>query len=64
MDKELLLTLIGIKILIELFQEDKAKWKLVVLKSKKLLMKELGLQNQKDVDNLVAEYKITQYLRE
>ena len=42
MDKELLVTLIGLKILNDFFQEDKKKWKLVALKSKKLLMKELG----------------------
>jgi hypothetical protein len=43
MDKELLITLIGIKMLNEIFKDDKLKWKLVALKSKKLLMKELGL---------------------
>ena len=58
MDRELLITLIGIKILIEFFKEDKLKWKLVVYKSKKFLFKALGLQNIKEVDTLVSEYKI------
>ena len=64
MDKELLVTLIGLKILSELFGDDKAKWKLVALKSKKLLMKELGFQNQKDIDALVTEYQISLYVKD
>ena len=58
------MTLIGLKILIDLFVDDKAKWKLVALKSKKLLMKELGFQNQKDIDALVTEYQISMYVKD
>jgi hypothetical protein len=58
MNKELIITLIGVKILIELFKKDKLKWKLVVQKSKKILFKALGLHNIKEVDTLVSEYNI------
>ena len=43
----LLWTLVGMKILLAHFAADKAKWKLVVTKSKKFLVKELGLEETK-----------------
>ena len=41
--EEIFYTLLAIKILEEKFPDDGSKWKLVVYKAKKLLLKELNL---------------------
>lgn len=45
----MLWTFFGIKLLQEKFACDKAKWKLVVSKSKKYLAKKLGVQSINDL---------------
>ena len=52
--KEEVLTIIGIKVLQNLFKEDKAKWKFVVQKSKKFLKKD-------NIDELIDEFEINEY---
>ena len=51
---ETLLTLVGLKVLKEIFTADKAKWKMVGAKAKKFVMKEMGLDAKK-VDEFLQE---------
>lgn len=55
-------TIIGIKVLQECFADDAAKWKLAVQKSKKLIQKKLALSKLKDVNALLAQFEISEYL--
>lgn len=60
--KEHICTIIGLKILNEKFKGDQAKWKLVAMKSKKWLKKELNLENVGQINKYIEEYKINQYI--
>jgi len=57
LSQEVLLTIIGVRILQDRFASDKLKWKLVVSKSKKYIRQQLGLQNNTEVDALIAKFK-------
>ena len=48
--EELICTIIGIKVLEEVFKDDKLKWKLIVFKSKKLLITQLSLPSFNLID--------------
>ena len=60
--KDLLWTFIGVKLLEEKFAGDRAKWKLVVNKSKKLLVKRLNLADTKAVDSLLTACVVTKFI--
>ena len=47
LSEECLLTLVGIKILTESFQQNKAEWKLVVQKGRGILKNKFGMEDQK-----------------
>ena len=44
-------TIIGLLLLQQYCMEHKAKWKLVAVKAKKYIKKEMNLENLKDVDS-------------
>ena len=48
--EELICTIIGIKVLQDVFKDDKLKWKFIVFKSKKLLMTQLSLPSFDQLD--------------
>ena len=56
-----LYTLIGIKLLQEVFGGEKAKWKLVVMKAKKWVARELKLESAKKVDELLEKLEMDPY---
>jgi len=60
--QEHIYTIIGLKMLNEKFKEDQAKWKLVAMKSKKWLKKELKLENVGQINKYIEEYKINEYV--
>jgi hypothetical protein len=51
-------TLRALKCLKEHFKDDQTKWKLVALKAKKFLVKELSLSSTKEVDEIVSKFDI------
>ena len=58
----ILRTIIGVKVLQDIYAQDFSKWRLAVLKSKKLIQRKLVLEKLKEVNILIDEFEISDYV--